>query len=239
MVKTLGRAYDNTIVINKPDISSHHAKISFLGNGNFLVEDTNSANGVFVNGYRVEKANVTLRDEVRLSESTVLNLASLFDIRPQNAPAKQGSKDFTNEFDGLRQIWEDYQTIRLKINKRYQTSSTIARSLLSLAPLAIWVIFKAAYLDQFKKTEPEFYSDWQGSFIYFSVIGGAIGNLVGGLMIPSPQEKLTALDEEFRVRYVCPNPSCRTQLGSVPWQSYYNQGKCFRCQAKYSDEAVD
>jgi len=237
MVKTFGRAHDNSIVINKPDISSHHAKVTFLGNGNFLVEDLSSANGVFINGHRIQKAHIGYRDELRLSESTPLNLVALFELNAPRPPAqsdKTGSRDFVYEFRELKQIWEDYQRIRLEINNRYQRKSTIVRSLLSLAPLAVWIIFQYTYLNQFEKTDPR-YGEWQGSFIYFSVIGGAIGNLVGGLMIPSPQAKLSLLDEEFRVRYVCPNPECRTQLGGVPWLSYHNQGKCFRCQAKYSD----
>lgn len=244
MEKTFGRANDNSNVIPKPDIGRHHAKITLIGNESFVVEDMDSTNGVYVNGYRIQKATVSLKDEVRLSESTILNLAEIFGIsvakpvaqRPTPPPAQKVEvKNYTAEFSDLKQVWDDYQKLRIDINKKYQTKSTVIRSILSLAPLAVWITFQHTYLAQFPKTSED-YQSWQGSFIYFSVIGGALGNLIGGLLVESPQAKLSLLDEEFRVRYVCPNNSCRTQLGGVPWQSYYNQGKCFRCQAKYSDE---
>ena len=67
----------------------------------------------------------------------------------------------------------------------------------------------------------------------FSTIGTTAAMLLTGSM--SPIEKLMEMDEEFRIKYICPSSECRTQLGNVPWQSYYNQGKCFRCGAKYSN----
>lgn len=238
MIKTFGRAYDNTVVINNPDISSRHAKVTLLENGNYFVEDLNSTNGIYVNGYRIQKATITPKDELRLSETSILNLPDIFGQQIQKQPSQQasaGSKNFTAEFVNLKPVWEDYQKIKIDINKKYQRKSTVIRSVLSLAPLAFYTVFQATYLSSLEISDPE-HAKWQNSFIYFAGIGGALGNLIGGLMIPSPQEKLTMLDEEFRVRYVCPNPSCRTQLGGVPWLSYYNQGKCFRCQAIYSNE---
>ena len=237
MVKTIGRAPDNIIVIPNPDISLHHAKITYLGDDFFIVEDLNSTNGVYVNGYRTLRAKVSLKDEVCLAASAKLNLSAIFALEKpkQNAENKKNpTNDYTTEFLKLKQTWEQYQEDRIGLNKRYQRSSTISRSLLSIAPLAIWVIFQNVYLSRFKVTDP-LYVKWQGSFIYFSVIGGAVGNLIGGLLIPLPTAKLTLLDEDFRITYVCPNPDCRIQLGNIPWQSYYNQGKCHRCNAKYNN----
>jgi hypothetical protein len=238
MTKTFGRANDNTDIISKPDISSHHAKITFLGNDSFFIEDVNSLNGVFVNGYRIQKAKISGGDEVRLSEDTILDLPSIFDQQPQKKitpVVKSDPKDFTREFLLLKDVWDEYHKVKAEINKKFQRKSTIIRSLLSVAPLAIYTIFQITYLNKLEHTDPDAYKKWQGSFIYFSGIGGAIGNLVGGLMIPSPQEKLNILEDEFRVMYICPNPDCRTQLGNISWKVYKRQGKCFRCQARYSN----
>jgi FHA domain len=236
MVKTIGRAVDNTIVIPNPDISLHHAKITYLGDDSFLIEDLSSTNGVYVNGYRTLRAKVSVKDEVCLAASAKLNLSTIFSLGQQvkQDPPKQ-SNDYRNDFLKLKQTWGQYQQERIRINNQYQKKSTIVRSILSIAPLGVWVIFQATYLSKFETTDPH-YVKWQGSFIYFSVIGGAIGNLVGGLLIAPPMAKLSQLDEEFRITYVCPNPDCRIQLGNIPWQSYYNQGKCLRCQTKYSNE---
>jgi hypothetical protein len=51
---TIGRVADNTIVIDSPAVSSHHASVVNDG-GFFAVEDLQSTNGTFVNGVRVSR----------------------------------------------------------------------------------------------------------------------------------------------------------------------------------------
>jgi pSer/pThr/pTyr-binding forkhead associated (FHA) protein len=46
---TIGRLPDNSVMIDNPAISSHHARIVHEGD-RFVVEDLNSKNGTFVNG---------------------------------------------------------------------------------------------------------------------------------------------------------------------------------------------
>lgn len=228
MMKTLGRADTNNIRFNKPDISSNHARITNLENGNFLVEDLDSTNGTFVNGYRIKKATISLNDEVRLSESTIINLTEVFGLSKQKSePQKIDPKDFTNEFNLLKQVWDSYQKERISITKKHQSKSTFIRAAITLAPLVIWEILQFTFDENSKAG-----GIVKSNYIVFSVMGSTIAMLSTGNM--SPVEKLSQLDEEFRVKYVCPNPTCRTQLGNVPWLSYSNQGKCFRCGAKYN-----
>src|SRR5262245_53954784 len=54
MMATIGRQADNTIVIDSPAVSSHHASVVNDG-GLFAVEDLQSTNGTFVNGVRVSR----------------------------------------------------------------------------------------------------------------------------------------------------------------------------------------
>jgi len=51
---TIGRLADNTIVIDSPAVSSHHASV-FNDGGLLAVEDLQSTNGTFVNGIRVSR----------------------------------------------------------------------------------------------------------------------------------------------------------------------------------------
>jgi len=46
---TIGRSPDNTLIIDNPAVSGHHARV-FQESGAFIVEDLNSTNGTFVNG---------------------------------------------------------------------------------------------------------------------------------------------------------------------------------------------
>jgi pSer/pThr/pTyr-binding forkhead associated (FHA) protein len=59
MMTTIGRQSDNTIVIDSPAVSSHHASV-FSDGGMVAVEDLQSTNGTFVNGVRVSRK--TLKD---------------------------------------------------------------------------------------------------------------------------------------------------------------------------------
>ncbi|MBS1776887.1 MAG: FHA domain-containing protein [Bacteroidetes bacterium] len=230
MTKTFGRADNNNVRFNKPDISSFHTKVTLLADNKFFVEDLNSTNGTFVNGYRINKATISLKDELRLSESTVLNLAEIFGLRKEVTVSKADPLDFSTEFLYLKEVWEDYQKNRIAIMKTTQKRSAFIRSGITLAPLIIWEILQAAYI---KHLPPEGKAFWQSKYIVFSVMGSTIAMLSTGNI--NSNEQLSQLDEAFRVMYVCPNTACRTQLGNVPWQSYYNQGKCFRCGAKYNN----
>lgn len=55
---TLGRAADNAIVVHDPMVSAHHARVTPRGQGQHLVEDLGSTNGTFVDGVRIERAEV-------------------------------------------------------------------------------------------------------------------------------------------------------------------------------------
>ena len=55
---TIGRAPDNTLVLDDPLISKHHARIDVSANG-MVVTDLGSTNGIYVAGQRVSQVQVT------------------------------------------------------------------------------------------------------------------------------------------------------------------------------------
>lgn len=64
---TIGRLADNTIVIDSPAVSSHHASV-VNDNGMLAVEDLQSTNGTFVNGVRVSRKTLKHGDVVQVGE---------------------------------------------------------------------------------------------------------------------------------------------------------------------------
>ena len=62
---TIGRQADNTIVIDSPAVSSHHASL-FNDGGLLAVEDLQSTNGTFVNGVRVSRKILKHGDVVQV-----------------------------------------------------------------------------------------------------------------------------------------------------------------------------
>jgi hypothetical protein len=67
-ISLLGRAADNTIRIDDPTISQHHARIAFRS-GQWILEDLGSRNGTRVNGITVEGPLViTYGDDLQFGE---------------------------------------------------------------------------------------------------------------------------------------------------------------------------
>lgn len=208
-------------IIEKNDISSVHAKVTFLGNGLFQVEDLNSTNGTYVNGYRIKKANVSLDDEVRLSADTVLNLPKEFglSVTQIDRPVKTNDKDFTYEFAKLEDVYNGYKKERRKIIKRNRVIVSLIRAAIILIPLAV-----VLYYFESK------------SAIGITILCATVANLaVGGM---NSTEKLEDVEDNFRIRYVCPNPSCHSQLGNNSWRVLHETGKCFRCGAIYNENKL-
>jgi signal transduction histidine kinase/ActR/RegA family two-component response regulator len=73
---TLGRSPDATIVLDDPEISRLHARVTRTESGGYRIEDLGSKNGTFVNGVRVEHKVLTYGDRVRVGPRATLELSS-------------------------------------------------------------------------------------------------------------------------------------------------------------------
>jgi pSer/pThr/pTyr-binding forkhead associated (FHA) protein len=68
---TIGRLPDNTIMIDSPAVSSHHACV-FRDGYFFAVEDLQSTNGTFVNGTRVSRQRLQPGDVVQVGRHVLV-----------------------------------------------------------------------------------------------------------------------------------------------------------------------
>lgn len=81
-VITLGRDITNDIVINDPEVSRHHLRITRDANG-FTIDDLGSTNGTFINGQRITAPkSLSNGDMVGLGETVTLGYE-----RARQAPA--------------------------------------------------------------------------------------------------------------------------------------------------------
>lgn len=64
-VITLGRAPDNTVVLNHPQVSAHHARLEQVAGG-YRILDSGSTNHVYVNGQRATQQVLLPGDEVHI-----------------------------------------------------------------------------------------------------------------------------------------------------------------------------
>ena len=65
---TIGRAMDNSLVLNDPEVSGYHAEILASAQG-FLLRDLKSTNGTFLRGQRIAEQRLFLGDEITLGKT--------------------------------------------------------------------------------------------------------------------------------------------------------------------------
>jgi hypothetical protein len=66
---TIGRDGENEIVLAENTVSRYHARLLRQDNGQFALTDLGSANGVYVNGTRVQRAILRSGDEVKVGDN--------------------------------------------------------------------------------------------------------------------------------------------------------------------------
>lgn len=94
----IGRAPDCHIVLNDPMSSRRAAGIRLIG-GQFYVEDLRSANGICVNGVKVEKQELRDRDEILIGGTIMLFIQA---VSPEDLTVE--AKRRLREFEG---VWDE------------------------------------------------------------------------------------------------------------------------------------
>lgn len=62
----IGRMLDNDLVIDDPRVSRHHAQLRVV-DGHFVLSDTNSTGGIFVNDRRIAETVLYPNDSISLA----------------------------------------------------------------------------------------------------------------------------------------------------------------------------
>ena len=89
----IGRESPAEIVVNLPQVSARHAELKHLHDDVYQLTDLGSSNGTYVNGRRIERAQVRASDTIRLG-SQFVDLASMVALVPQT-PALEPAQEPT------------------------------------------------------------------------------------------------------------------------------------------------
>lgn len=68
---TIGRELDNSLVLDSPRLSRYHARLRISPAGTVLLEDLNSTNGTFVNGYSISGTRRLMLNEAFTLAGTI------------------------------------------------------------------------------------------------------------------------------------------------------------------------
>ena len=71
VVVTIGRKADNDLVVDNLAVSNHHARIARLDDG-FVIQDTGSTNGIFLNGEKVAQHALKYGDQIMIGKHFVV-----------------------------------------------------------------------------------------------------------------------------------------------------------------------
>ena len=88
---TIGRAYDNDVVVDDPHVAAHHLRITRGESGALVAEDLGSLNGLYVDRARKRRREITLDagHELRIG-ATVLRVRTAAHEVPAEQPMKHG-----------------------------------------------------------------------------------------------------------------------------------------------------
>lgn len=79
---TMGRGKENDIILLDGIVSRHHARVYFDG-ADVLIEDLNSANGIFVNGDRVFLRALQDKDVIKIGKTKIYFSTEIWDSPPK------------------------------------------------------------------------------------------------------------------------------------------------------------
>jgi serine/threonine-protein kinase len=100
-VINIGRKSDNDLVIDNMAVSSHHARIARLDDG-FVIQDTGSTNGIFLNGRKVTHQALAFGDQVLIGKHVVAFLDDAGAATPP-AEARDGAPHF-GRYEVLKEL---------------------------------------------------------------------------------------------------------------------------------------
>lgn len=213
----IGKAEDNDFVVDDPHVSRHHACLMRDEHGCWFLEDLGSTNGTFVGGVQILKKKITPTDKIVLGTGYVLDLQDA--IRSRN--------DYSEEFEALRDIYDNYVREKVKIQSSNQFKTRLFQSL----PFALIGVV-GVVVGFLGKGSPELLA----VSLFVAICAPTIGIYMGAKQASKTPQQLQDLANRFKIEYVC--PKCGTFLGEIPWESLKNRKQCpvSSCRAKWTAE---
>lgn len=98
---SIGRSKDNDLVFDHPKVSRNHAKI-FKQNGQYVIQDLNSTNYVFVNGVRIKQKQLEPQDKIQISSDIHLIFGEETGPDPRTNTVVDLHRHFIHKDDLLR-----------------------------------------------------------------------------------------------------------------------------------------
>lgn len=204
-----------------------HAKITIDQNGNLTLSNIKSQNVTFVNGSEIASKRIdpTAAFELgkdRFSVSVPLIIETAKKIIGTPTPTSEPTPgptpySVTFSISHLEQVWDEMQSNRKKILAKQKKINMVRSGCGIFTMCAMPCIFLF------------------GPVGYVLTGIGIVGNVFSfvGLKNDNTSETMERMNEDFQLRYVCPNPACNKFFGSLSYKLLKNQLRSHKDQKMY------
>jgi hypothetical protein len=201
---TFGRlANMNDIHLDSKQVSQKHAKLSFIENGNLLLEDLNSSNGTYVNDEQIKTKLVSITDKIKMGDKQ-FSLSDFFRIDAERKRLEfrgSSTNDFTQEFLLLKPIAEKYFQDAETLSKKNERIKFLRSTMMFVvSPIIGLLALLLANNGYFKFI----------GFVPQLISGYLFFNLESPKALEKTKQVRKSLDNDFRKKYVC--PKCKAAL---------------------------
>lgn len=198
------------------DVSRKHCRIQIGEDSKMLVEDLTDNNFIFVNGVDCKrKGGVNLTDVIELGPSKYrLDLDTI--IKTLSARQSFSIKHLEAVYEGYQKEKFDMQVKQGKLN-----ALSALPGVLSMISIGAAVFFQ----NQDVRT-------WAIILAAVFALAFAVIRYRNATIVPLKSRKL---DDAFREKYVCPNPTCGHFLGATPYKELVKNRSCPYCKSKYKE----
>ena len=132
------RGIGNEIVLNDPHISPKHARIVVQKDGLQYIEEQSRSAPVLVNGVRVKRKVIRQSDQISLGRSP-FSIHRHFKVKDGVIRELRASNDFSEEFEELRFVYEEYIQAKEAIEKSAKKKELLFDPLLAVPVAGIFL----------------------------------------------------------------------------------------------------
>jgi pSer/pThr/pTyr-binding forkhead associated (FHA) protein/DNA-directed RNA polymerase subunit RPC12/RpoP len=223
--RIIGREGDIPVPGTYTGVSRRHAKITKEADG-LYIEDLGSTGGTYVNGKPVRKKKISPKDRVVLGTDYVL------DVGEALAQIPMSDAEFTEDFCKLKEVYATYNRTRVHIQSQSQGKMMTKRSIPMAAPGLLMAGISLLSGSGSANDNGHYKLILMITGFVLSAVAMIGGSIWGAKEMEKTPERLSALEEAFKIDYSCPD--CKRPFGQTPWESLRRQGQCPYCRRKFN-----
>jgi len=218
MTFKIGRNPDNNYIIEHPTVSGLHAQIEVEDNGEWTIRDMDSANGVLINDKDVMVKKIKPEDKIQLGKFVINNQELISKIQELK---KNNQLDFSQEFNVIKEYYDEYNAKASKLKSTYKIKPLIIRGGITLAMMLVIFLLPVKIDSSLRST--------------LMVVVGIAGGTIATLMVNDNKLKnqLDLLYVQFSKKIRC--PKCNFELINKSWIYWKEKGECPKCNCSWKE----